>query len=781
MKEIDIRALLNEKIDSKFLVEQCSSFGSFENTDEDKLLKEDLFINKLVIRDFNNELTWSTTKQTNFIESIYMGCEIPAIVVFRISDNPIKYLLVDGLSRVLTIKRFLENDLKLCKNGLQKATFLAGRRFSDLNEDERNYFLGRTIQILHYTYKTDNFNLSDEEINEIAKQLYIRYNSGIKLKNEEIQKADYQDDYITQIIEQKLKDKDYLEKLKTIYFTPKKECKTFIEKTLMYIRLAITSCFAPLDLYCKQTSSAKRIDLFYRDYTLEYNKDNILKDFEEVTSCLYEVAKKDYFSLYQELHNLEFMLVTYWMLFILKKNNLLDLTKFDWSSYITYFGNREKINPIFSYYRINAITRFNAVREYIKEFYNIDLYNYIVSEKEVLKTKINNFHDLPQYNFLLPRESLRITSFLDMLTNNAFVLRPTYQRREINDKTASSFLLESVLLNFRIPDILVYRHKGEDGKTIFEVVDGQQRCWTLISFLERTYTNIYGEKVESEKNGFSLTGLTVLSELNGKKTKSLKNSISKENIEKIKNGEIRIVYIPEEDNPYFSPKDYFTRINKTIKPLKKTSFRYWNVKYDSTLMDLANKIGKKYTECLLPRIDSKYLPQQYVVNFSYLFYKNIKNIKGFSAQQVSNWLENFEKIKSELFINNREDEIKFHRYEYEKALRNVDLFLSKINNWLDSLNKSINDLICVKYNKSFSNLLIIYYLLHDINEADLSDDGNSIYNIITSFFSEYTNKNFHTEEDYEKLKNCKDKLSPFFTRTIKENQFKEHINNCINV
>ena len=86
-----------------------------------------------------------------------------------------------------------------------------------------------------------------------------------------------------------------------------------------------------------------------------------------------------------------------------------------------------------------------------------------------------------------------------MLKRNSFILRPSYQRREINDKIASSFLLESVLLNLRIPDILIYRHKNEEGNTIFEVVDGQQKCWSLLAFLEQTYTNIYGEEIISEK------------------------------------------------------------------------------------------------------------------------------------------------------------------------------------------------------------------------------------------------------------------------------------------
>lgn len=117
-KEIDIRALMNNELNSDYIVENCSSFIN------------DVFGDKIDIRSFNDQLTWSTIKQTNFIESAYMGCELPLIIILEVSKNPVRYLLVDGLNRFLTIKRFLNDDLRLCKNGLQKATFLEKKVFS---------------------------------------------------------------------------------------------------------------------------------------------------------------------------------------------------------------------------------------------------------------------------------------------------------------------------------------------------------------------------------------------------------------------------------------------------------------------------------------------------------------------------------------------------------------------------------------------------------------------------------------------------------------------------
>ncbi len=760
-KEIDIRALMNERLTSDYFVESCSSFNN------------DIFGEKVVLRSFNNQVTWSTIKQTNFIESIYMECELPLIIVFEISSNPVRFLLVDGLNRFMTIKRFLNDELKLCKNGIEKAAFLEKNTFSNLDKEAREYFLNRGIQILKYSYTNSDKKLSIEEINAIAKQLYIRYNSGIKLKNEEIQKADYQDDWVTQQIEIKLKDQFFLEKLQNIYLAPQRKCNTFYEKTLMYARLVITSSYAPLQAFCKQQSYAKRIDMFYKDCTSELNKENILNDFIFNVDFLNQVKSRGFLDEYKELQNQEFFSVTYWILFKLRKNNLINLNDFDWENYITYFGEREKQTPLFSFYRINLITRYEAVIEYIKNQYGIDLYKYSNAEiVENKKNKIYSFNDLPKYNFQLARDGITIDSLIDSLKKNAYILKPTYQRREINDKLASSFIIESILLNINIPDILIYRRKVDNNRSIFEVVDGQQRCWTLLSFLNQKYKNFYGEEVASIKEGFALKGLTILPELNDKKVNSLKNRLPQEKLDKIKNDKIRVVYIPEEDNPYFSPKDYFTRINKTIKPLKKSSFRYWNVRYDEKLMDIASKIAQKYYE-ILPIFDSKYLPQQYIVEFAYLFFNNIVDVKGFGVQQVTKWLNDFEINKNNLIIKNREVDAEPFRIEYIKAFNKVDLFLGKILNWLNSIDKTINELISVKFNKSFSNLSYLYYLLKDINEADLINNNYEIYNIIHAFYVDVLMKKLKLKEINDILKSCKDLLSPFFIRTVKQKKLND--------
>lgn len=758
--EIDLRALLVGNLISEYYVENCNSFEK----------ETGVFSNQIIIRDFNNVCKWSVTKQTGFIESIYMGCELPLIIVFEISQNPTKYLLIDGLNRFLTIQKFLSDELRLSPKGIEKATFLENKIFSEIEEqDARDYFKSRGIQILKFSYKNTNKQLTPLEIDAIAKQLYIRYNSGIKLKNEEIQKADYQDDWITQQLENEIKDKTYLKKLHDIYFTPRKTTKTFIESTLMYNRLAITSCYAPLDKFCKSRSILKRIDDFYRDYTIEVNKENIVKEFIKITECLYELTLQDYWQDYPEIHNQTFMMVTYWLIFQIEKHGFISLKNFDWKKYITFFGIKEKEQPFFSYFRVPLLKKYQSVIEYMNNNYKIDLNKYLVHESTIIsKNKVSNFHNLPKYNFQLSRDPIKVSTLLNNLKDNNYTLKPKYQRREINDIKSSSFLLESILIGLNVPDILIYRKEMDNNKIVFEVVDGQQRCFTLLGYLNEQYKNIYGEKISSEKEGFSLKGLTVLSDLNNKKTNSFKKEYRLEDrwIDKIKNAKVRVVYIPKKENPYFSVKDYFTRINKTINPLKRTAFEYWNVRYDYKLMKKANEISNKYQGLVLPKLNNNYTPQQFTVNLAYLFFMKKKEIKSFSVQQVANWLLNFEQEKSKLATKNQEDKISIIRKPYEVAFENVDLFLGKLSEWLHKNNKTICELCNLKVYKSFSTILCLYYLLAYIDGTDILNNSEHTYQIIHNFFKDNIVKNLKSIDEFDHLKKYKIQLSPIFIRTI---------------
>jgi len=78
-----------------------------------------------------------------------------------------------------------------------------------------------------------------------------------------------------------------------------------------------------------------------------------------------------------------------------------------------------------------------------------------------------------------------ITQFLDWQRSKTLDLNPVFQRRQVWKPSAKSQLIDSVVRGFPIP--IIFLRQVQDMKTLtsrMEVVDGQQRLRTLISFLD---------------------------------------------------------------------------------------------------------------------------------------------------------------------------------------------------------------------------------------------------------------------------------------------------------
>jgi hypothetical protein len=79
----------------------------------------------------------------------------------------------------------------------------------------------------------------------------------------------------------------------------------------------------------------------------------------------------------------------------------------------------------------------------------------------------------------------KVSDFLSWQRSNSLVLSPSFQRRSVWPKAAKSFLIDTVVRGLPIP--IIFLREQTDLNTlepIREVVDGQQRLRTLISFIE---------------------------------------------------------------------------------------------------------------------------------------------------------------------------------------------------------------------------------------------------------------------------------------------------------
>ena len=78
-----------------------------------------------------------------------------------------------------------------------------------------------------------------------------------------------------------------------------------------------------------------------------------------------------------------------------------------------------------------------------------------------------------------------VSQFLDWQRNGILKLKPVFQRREVWDAKLKSLLIDTVVTGLPIPIVFLRQVQNlTDLKTTMEVIDGQQRLRTLLSFVD---------------------------------------------------------------------------------------------------------------------------------------------------------------------------------------------------------------------------------------------------------------------------------------------------------
>lgn len=131
-------------------------------------------ISELYIPDYQRELIWEETRQSKFIESIFLGLPIPYIFVADLrpkqeddQDDLARLEIVDGTQRIRTLDRFINNELKLSE--LEKLKSLNNFKFEDLPLARQRRFNRATIRMIVLTEKADE---------ETRRDMFERINTG---------------------------------------------------------------------------------------------------------------------------------------------------------------------------------------------------------------------------------------------------------------------------------------------------------------------------------------------------------------------------------------------------------------------------------------------------------------------------------------------------------------------------------------------------------------------------------------------------------------------------
>ena len=147
-----------------------------------------------------------------------------------------------------------------------------------------------------------------------------------------------------------------------------------------------------------------------------------------------------------------------------------------------------------------------------------------------------------------------IKDLCDRIKKGRLIVRAEFQRQYVwdNRPALKSKLIESVLLKVPIP--IIYTAETEDGKE--EVVDGQQRLLTFHHFLD---------------NLFRLSGLQILSDLNGKNYQNLpQKPMDLQTL--VDNYPIRVIKILKESDQNIK-FDIFERLNRGSVKLNEQELR----------------------------------------------------------------------------------------------------------------------------------------------------------------------------------------------------------------
>ncbi|MCX6009162.1 MAG: DUF262 domain-containing protein [Chloroflexi bacterium] len=76
-----------------------------------------------------------------------------------------------------------------------------------------------------------------------------------------------------------------------------------------------------------------------------------------------------------------------------------------------------------------------------------------------------------------------VNDFKDWNNNKTLVLTPKFQRRSVWTDKARSYLIDTILLDLPMPKVFMRQYIDDMGRTIREIVDGQQRIRTILAYL----------------------------------------------------------------------------------------------------------------------------------------------------------------------------------------------------------------------------------------------------------------------------------------------------------
>jgi 5-methylcytosine-specific restriction endonuclease McrA len=532
---------------------------------------------------YQRNYVWDYNKATYFIESILLGTEIPPLIFFY---NNSEIEIIDGRQRFETILRFMANKFVLKPKGLNILTQLKNYSYDDLAKNDREIidkFLDAKLRIIEF--KLVNEPRLDKYLEDrVKKEIFSRYNSGITpLKKAEIDNAIYDDDALSSVIKSYLDGNNLIaQKIFSLFFKSRSDNNENppLENIMTFIRKSLVLPMTPITYYAQGTGRTNLLSKLYE----KISEDSVNSEEETLNDLLIKIDFIKKISIESKSHNFDCNRLALecflWALGILQLEDVKVIYDLKLAKEIAEFIHHNIESYTEQDYGFNkeVITRFLKTSEFLQSKFGIDTYVY-VKPNDLKKAEIKDLvkpndtatklSELESLRLNKPEPSrISIDDVVRLMNKRRFLVRPSYQRKEVINPSKASSIIESILLGITLPAIFIF--KKADGTS--EVIDGQQRLLTLLGFIGSEYIDEKGKSKSSRNHKFSLRKLRILKELETKKF----DQLTEEQKNKIYDFPLYLVEIDENQNPQFDPIDLFIRLNDKPYPIRENSFEMWN-------------------------------------------------------------------------------------------------------------------------------------------------------------------------------------------------------------
>ncbi|WP_421131757.1 DUF262 domain-containing protein [Alteromonas sp. A079] len=714
---------------------------------------------------YQRNYVWDNQKQSFFIESVILGTEVPPLIFFKAGAT---IEVIDGRQRFETLKKFKENDFSLTSKGLTELVDLSRVSFNKLPDLYQRTFLDSNIRV--FEFEVINYpNLNEEIIDQVKKEIFRRYNTGITpLSRDELDNAKYDTDEFSDLFKNKMNcDENFYRNFNECFFPKidleKNNKADTISQNLDTIRKYRILYQFPIAKYAGSSERTSIIDILY-DFAnnSSENVEEEFKEFEQVISRVLKAHQSEELAKFRG-NKLVFETILWAMSILYREDIDYELDTSAFSKYLDKNINSYSMEN--AHYYGNTISRHEATAQFFLNQVPIDFRVYIRSasfsselkkKKQTAEETAKSLEDLSNLRQHKPNPtSIDIDEIREDIKSHNYLLRPSYQRQEKINHLKASSIIESILLGINLPPIFVF--KRTNG--VKEVVDGQQRLLSIIGFLGSHYRDENGKESYSKNNNFKLKGLKVLNDLEGKRYTDLDEHLQ----DKILDFVIDIIVIDELQNSNFDPIDLFIRLNYKPYPIKPNSFEMWNsivapdvIQGVKSISNGENSSWFFFREIKEGKPD-RMLNEEMIITLAYMHYKgDPKEVIGFFPRQETITCRVKDKKGFSDFLFNL-DNTALEKQDFVKAIRKTNDSICLLNELFGGAvtKESFNEFLNIKNTKSFRRTLqdfyVIWLILADSSREKILENKERTIEDLRELLRERLNPEDHIiDEEYRR-------------------------------